>query len=222
MKKRDMDRRTFVMGSFGFGMAVLGGGMLAGCAAGDEPAAPEAPEPVAVPETPEPAAAPEPKAGGGRALVAVFSYSGTTLTVAERIAEATGADLFRIETTDAWPDDYDAMTAQVQREHDEGYLPPLAAAVQDWDAYDTVYLGHPIWWGQLPHVVRSFLAQHDLAGKTAAPFSTSSSSGNAAALDALRELCPEADVREALHLTRGSLPGALDEVEPWIEGSGLA
>lgn len=218
MKKRDMDRRTFVMGSFGFGMAVLGGGMLAGCAAGDEPAAPEAPEPVAVPETPEPAAAPEPKAGGGRALVAVFSYSGTTLTVAERIAEATGADLFRIETTDAWPDDYDAMTAQVQREQDEGYLPPLAAAVQDWDAYDTVYLGHPIWWGQLPHVVRSFLAQHDLAGKTAAPFSTSSSSGNAVALDALRELCPEADVREALHLTRGSLPGALDEVEPWIEG----
>lgn len=218
MKKRDMDRRTFVMGSFGFGMAVLGGGMLAGCAAGDEPAASEAPEPVAVPETSEPTAAPEPKAGGGRALVAVFSYSGTTLTVAERIAEATGADLFRIETTDAWPDDYDAMTAQVQREQDEGYLPPLAAAVQDWDAYDTVYLGHPIWWGQLPHVVRSFLAQHDLAGKTAAPFSTSSSSGNAAALDALRELCPEADVREALHLTRGSLPGALDEVEPWIEG----
>lgn len=218
MKKRDMDRRTFVMGSFGFGMAVLGGGMLAGCAAGDEPAAPEASEPVAAPETPEPAAAPEPKAGGGRALVAVFSYSGTTLTVAERIAEATGADLFRIETTDAWPDDYDAMTAQVQREQDEGYLPQLAAAVQDWDAYDTVYLGHPIWWGQLPHVVRSFLAQHDLAGKTAAPFSTSSSSGNAAALDALRELCPEADVREALHLTRGSLPGALDEVEPWIEG----
>lgn len=218
MKKRDMDRRTFVMGSFGFGMAVLGGGMLAGCAAGNEPAAPEASEPVAAPETPEPAAAPEPKAGGGRALVAVFSYSGTTLTVAERIAEATGADLFRIETTDAWPDDYDAMTAQVQREQDEGYLPPLAAAVQDWDAYDTVYLGHPIWWGQLPHVVRSFLAQHDLAGKTAAPFSTSSSSGNAAALDALRELCPEADVREALHLTRGSLPGALDEVGPWIEG----
>ena len=218
MKKRDMDRRTFVMGSFGFGMAVLGGGMLAGCAAGDEPAAPEASEPVAAPETPEPAAAPEPKAGGGRALVAVFSYSGTTLTVAERIAEATGADLFRIETTDAWPDDYAAMTAQVQRAQDEGYLPQLAAAVQDWDAYDTVYLGHPIWWGQLPHVVRSFLVQHDLAGKTAAPFSTSSSSGNAAALDALRELCPEADVREALHLTRGSLPGALDEVEPWIEG----
>ena len=142
--------------------------------------------------------------------------------MAERIAEATGADLFRIETTDAWPDDYDAMTAQVQREQDEDYLPPLAAAVQDWDAYDTVYLGHPIWWGQLPHVVRSFLAKHDLAGKTAAPFSTSSSSGNAVALDALRELCPAADVRDALHLTRGSLPDALDEVGPWLEGSGLA
>ncbi len=222
MEKRDMDRRTFVMGSFGFGMAVLGGGMLAGCAAGDESAAPEAPEPVAAPETSEPAAAPEPKAGGGRALVAVFSYSGTTLTVAERIAEATGADLSRIETTDAWPDDYDAMTAQVQREQDEDYLPPLAAAVQDWDAYDTVYLGHPIWWGQLPHVVRSFLAKHDLAGKTAAPFSTSSSSGNAVALDALRELCPLRPMCATPCTSRGSLPDALDEVGPWLEGSGLA
>ena len=73
------------------------------------------------------------------------------------------------------------MTAQVQREQDEGYLPPIAATVPDWDAYDAVYLGHPIWWGQLPHVMRAFLSQHDLAGKVIVPFSTSSSSGNAEA-----------------------------------------
>ena len=222
MRQSELDRRTFVMGSFGFGMAVLGGGMLAGCAAGDEPAAPEAPEPVAVPETLEPAAAPEPKAGGGRALVAVFSYSGNTFSVAERIAEATGADLFRIETTDAWPDDYDAMTAQVQREQDEGYLPPLAAAVQDWDAYDTVYLGHPIWWGQLPHVVRSFLAQHDLAGKAVAPFCTSGGSGIDGALADIRDLCPGANLLDGLTVERSALPDALDQVAPWIEGLGLA
>ena len=219
MGQRDMDRRTFVMGSFGFGMAVLGGGMLAGCAAGEEPAAApaQAPDPAAQPE-PAPSSAAEPEAGGGRALVAVFSHSGTTLQVAERIVEETGADLFRIETTDVWPDDYDAMTAQVQREQDEGYLPPLAASVEDWDSYDTVYLGHPIWWGNLPHVMRAFLREHDLAGKTVAPFSTSSSSGNAAALDALRDLAPEADVREALHLTAGSLPVGLDQVGTWAEG----
>ena len=201
MNERDMDRRTFVMGSFGLGLAVLGAGVLAGCAAPAEPAAaPEAPEPDTPGAEPEPTPAPASGTSGGRAL------------------EATGADLFRIETADAYPDDYDAMIAQVQREQDEGYLPTLVGEAPDWDAYDTVYLGHPIWWGGLPHVMRAFLSQHDLAGKTAAPFSTSSSSGNAAALDALRELCPEADVREALHLTRGSLPGALDEVEPWIEG----
>ena len=220
MRQSELDRRTFVMGSFGFGMAVLGGGMLAGCVAAEEQVEEnEAPAPDEEGGPAESVASePEPAAHGGRALVAVFSYSGTTLTVAERIAEATGADLFRIETVDAYPDDYDAMIAQVQREQDEGYLPTLVGEAPDWDAYDTVYLGHPIWWGGLPHVMRAFLSQHDLAGKTAAPFSTSSSSGNAAALDALRELCPEADVREALHLTRGSLPGALDEVEPWIEG----
>lgn len=223
MKQAEMDRRTFVMGSFGFGMAVLGGGMLAGCAAGEEPAqapadAPE-PEPAPVPEQ-APSSAPE--AEGGRSLVAVFSYSGTTLSVAERIAEEAGAELFRIETTDVWPDDYDEMTAQVRREQDEGYLPPLAATVPDWGSYDTVYVGHPIWWGQLPHVMRSFLAQHDLAGKTVAPFSTSSSSGNATALDALRELAPEADVREALHLTVGSLPVAPEGVRAWLDGLGAA
>ena len=113
------------------------------------------------------------------------------------------------------------MISQVQREQDEGYLPPIAATVPDWDAYDAVYLGHPIWWGQLPHVMRAFLSQHDLAGKVIVPFSTSSSSGNAEALDAIRELCPAADLREALHLTRGSLPVALDEVQPWIERLGL-
>lgn len=224
MNERDMDRRTFVMGSFGFGMAVLGAGVLAGCATQGEPATAPA-EPAAVPEAaaePEPTPAPASETGGGRSLVAVFSYSGTTLSVAERIAEATEADLFRIETAEAYPDDYDAMIAQVQREQDEGYLPTLVGEAPDWDAYDTVYLGHPIWWGGLPHVMRAFLSQHDLAGKATAPFSTSSSSGNAAALDVLRELCPEADLREALHLTRGSLPGALDQVEPWVEGLALA
>ena len=223
MRQSELDRRTFVMGSFGFGMAVLGGGMLAGCVAAEEQVEEnEAPAPDEEGGPAESVASePEPAAHGGRALVAVFSYSGTTLSVAERIAEATGADLFRIETTDAYPDDYDAMISQVQREQDEGYLPPIAATVPDWDAYDAVYLGHPIWWGQLPHVMRAFLSQHDLAGKVIVPFSTSSSSGNAEALDAIRELCPAADLREALHLTRGSLPVALDEVQPWIERLGL-
>lgn len=234
MHESELDRRAFVMGSIGFGMAVLAGGSFTGCAAGGkgateggaagEPAPAAAPESAPAPEPPSAAADGDGAAAersAGKALVAVFSYSGNTLQVAERIAEATGADLFRIETTDAWPEDYDAMTAQVQRERNEGYLPPIAASVPDWDACDTVYLGHPIWWGQLPHVMRSFLQQHDLAGKTVAPFCTSGSSGNGAALDALRDLAPEADLREGLHLTRGRLPEALDEVQPWIDGLGL-
>ena len=113
MRRSELDRRTFVMGSFGFGMAVLGGGMLAGCVAAEEQVEEnEAPAPdeeggpaESVASEPEP----EPAAHGGRALVAVFSYSGNTFSVAERIAEATGADLFRIETNDAYPDDYGAM-----------------------------------------------------------------------------------------------------------------
>lgn len=225
MRRNELDRRTFVMGSVGFGMAVLAGGMLAGCAAAEEPAAaPEAPDRLEAPgsdgaESPveAPEAALEPEAGGGRALVAVFSLSGNTLSVAERIAETTGADLFRIETTNAYPSDYDELTAQVQRENAEGFVPELAGAVPNWDAYDAVYLGHPIWWGRLPNVMRAFLLRHDLTGKAVAPFCTSGGSGIEGALADVRELYPEADLRESLALTRGSLPGALDEVRPWIE-----
>ena len=224
MRRNELDRRTFVMGSVGFGMAVLAGGMLAGCAAAGESAVPEARRSPDAPESDgaegpieAPEAASEPGAGGARSLVAAFSYSGTTLTVAERIAETTGADLFRIETSDVYPDDYETMTAQVQREKDEGYLPPIKAGVPDWDAYDTVYLGYPIWWGGLPHVMRAFLLQHDLAGKVVAPFCTSGGRGIEGALADIRALYPDASLLEGLVLTRGSLPGALDKVEPWVE-----
>lgn len=225
MRQNGLDRRTFVMGSFGFCMAVLGGGMLAGCVAAEEQVAEndarEQGESGSA-ESVAPESAPEPAGRVGRALVAVFSYSGTTLSVAERIAEATGADLFRIETTDAYPDDYDAMTSQVRREQDEGYLPPIAAAVPDWDAYDAVYLGNPIWWGRLPHVMRSFLLQHDLAGKAVAPFCTSGGSGIDGALADIRDLCPGANLLDGLTVERSALPDALDQVAPWIEGLGLA
>ena len=224
MRQSELDRRTFVMGSFGFGMAVLGGGMLAGCVAAEEQVEEnEAPAPDEEGGPAESVASePEPAAHGGRALVAVFSYSGNTFSVAERIAEATGADLFRIETTDAYPDDYDAMTSQVRREQDEGYLPPIAAAVPDWDAYDAVYLGNPIWGGRLPHVMRSFLLQHDLAGKAVAPFCTSGGSGIDGALADIRDLCPGANLLDGLTVERSALPDALDQVAPWIEGLGLA
>lgn len=225
---QELDRRTFVMGSFGFGMAVLGGGALAGCAAepvseleADRTSEPEVerPSPASsdAPEAPE-----TPVAPAGKALVVVFSHLGNTLQVAERIAQATGVDLFRVETTDVWPEDYDAMTSQVQREQNEGYLPPITTGVEDWASYDTVYLGHPIWWGHLPHVMRSFLLQHDLTGKTVAPFCTSGSSGIEGALKDVRALYPDANLLAGLAITRSSLPGALESVEPWLDGLDLA
>lgn len=231
MSGKELDRREFVMGSIGFGMVVMAGGALAGCAAGASTgnAAADVGEGKAgetVEQSGAPSSASDMDAGqagstpalSGKALVVVFSYSGSTLTVAERVREATGADLFRVETTDAYPDEYSAMTAQVQREQDEGYLPPLAATVEDWESYDVVYLGAPVWWDQLPHVMRSFLTQHDLSGKTVAPFCTSGGSSIDGMADAIRAIAPGANLLEGLTLGRSSLPGALDRVQPWVEG----
>ncbi|MEG2533885.1 MAG: flavodoxin [Gordonibacter sp.] len=91
-------------------------------------------------------------------------------------------------------------------------MPPLAATVENWESYDVVYLGAPVWWNQLPHVMRSFLAQHDLSGKTASPFCTSGGSSIAGMADALRAT-PRANLLEGLAIG-SSLPGALDHVRP--------
>lgn len=225
-----MDRRTFVLGAAGLGAAALAGGVLAGCAgagaaggasAGSEGAAgggANAAGAAASSAGNDEAAA---SSASGKALVAVFSYTGNTLSVAERIREETGADLLRIETSDEWPEDYQAMTAQVQEELEGGYLPPLATTVPNWDEYGVVYLGSPIWWGGLPHVTVSFLQEHSLDGKTVAPFATSGGSGIGGMEADVRDMFPDADMREGLLVHQADLPDALDRVRPWLDGLGL-
>lgn len=214
-----MDRRRFVGLAATAGAAAMAGALLGGCAGEEE----RAPEGAATPgQEPAATAAPSPAAPETRAtLVAVFSRTGHTLQVAERIHELVESDFLRIEPAAAYPEDYDEMLETAQREQDDDARPALASAVENWDDYDTVYLGHPIWWAHVPQIMKSFVEQHDLAGKTVVPFATSGGSSIAGALPDLEALCPGATFGEGLTLDGDAVDAQLDRVDAWLGNANL-
>ena len=147
------------------------------------------PEPGAVP-TSEPSAEPSDTTAGGSApsedgntLVVYFSATGHTEAVAGYIAEATGADVFVIEPAQPYTSndlDWTDESSRVVQEYEDESLRDIELVttdVPDWDCYDTVFIGYPIWWGIAAWPVSSFVAANDFTGKTVIPFCTSSSSG---------------------------------------------
>lgn len=131
-----------------------------------------------------------------KTLVAFFSASGVTARAARAIAEATGADLFEIAPAEHytaadldWTNKRSRSSLEME---DEARRPAIADAVADMDAYDTVFLGFPIWWYVEPRIVDTFLEAYDFAGKTVIPFATSGSSGIGGAERRMHTVCPAA------------------------------
>ena len=126
--------------------------------------------------------------GDNHILIAYFSHTGenynvgviekgNTHIVADMIAEETGGDLFEIATVNPYPDTYEECTEVAMQEQRENARPELTAQVENMEQYDTVYLGYPIWWGELPMAVYTFLESYDFSGKTIVPFCTHEGSG---------------------------------------------
>lgn len=119
----------------------------------------------------------------GKTLVVYYSASGNTARVAQDIAEAAGADLFEIVPTEVYTDDdlnWSDSNSRVSREHDDESLREVlltTTEVPNWDEYDTVFIGYPIWWGIAAWPVDGFVKANDFTGKTVIPFATSASSG---------------------------------------------
>ena len=107
-----------------------------------------------------------------KVLVAYFSHSGNTRAVAERIAAATGADLFEIVPQKPYPAEYRAVVDQARREIGADYRPALKTDLPDAGRYDVIYIGSPCWWHQPAMVVCTFLEAYDLKDKVIVPFIT--------------------------------------------------
>lgn len=139
-----------------------------------------------------------------KVLVAYFSPTGTTAKAAEGLAAAVGADLFEIvpETpyTRADLDWHDQSSRSSVEMSNEAARPVISSKVEDMDAYDTVFVGFPIWWYVEPRIIDTFLEAYDFSGKTIAPFATSGSSGIGDAPDRIRSLVPGARVDDGMML----------------------
>lgn len=150
------------------------------------------------------------------------ALTGNTGVVADMIAQATGADLFSIRTVEQYPDTYDATIDQGQQEQSEGARPELATHLENLDSYDTIFLGFPNWWGDMPMAVYTFLDEVDLSGKTVIPFVTSGGSGFSNTISTIQEMEPQATVQEGLSIGASSATGAQQQVESWLSELGLA
>lgn len=167
---------------------------------------------------------PETQPETGKTLVVYYSASGNTERVAKDIAEAAGADLFEIVPTEVYTsDDLDWTNpdSRVSREHDDESLrdvPLTTTEVPDWDSYDTVFIGYPIWWGIAAWPVDTFVKNNVFTGKTVIPFATSSSSGMGQSGSLLADMAGTGEWQEGQRFSSGV---SSDEVQSWVNGLGL-
>ena len=189
----------------------------AGNSAADKPkndAAVDAADPAPAEETPE--------STGGKVLVAYFSATGHTRTIAEYLQAALDADLYEIVPQEPYTTadlDYNTDGCRANREqNDDSARPAISGGVEDMDGYDVVFVGYPIWWGQAPKIVYTFLESYDFSGKTIVPFCTSGGSGIDGSLSGIQALAPDADWPAGQRFSASA--GAAD-VQSWVDNLGL-
>ncbi len=153
-----------------------------------------------------------------KTLVAYFSATGTTAKVAKNLAEAIGADLCEIKPETAYtiedlnwqnPDSRSSIEM-----NDPASRPALAAAAENLDDYDRIFIGFPIWWGVAPRIINSFLEQYDMTGKTIIPFATSGGSEMGETNASLKPFCSGADLKEGKRLP---VDTGIDDLKVWAD-----
>ena len=172
------------------------------------------------PENPEePGDDPDTPSGDSKILVAYFSWGGTTQRMAQEIVRQTGANIFRIEPVVPYPTDYTECTEVAQEEKNNNARPTIADEVKNWEQYDTVFIGCPVWWWTTPMIICTFAESYDFEGKTVVPFCTYASTYRNETLARIVELTPDAD-----HLTgEGLTSGRINEqnISLWLKEIGV-
>ena len=164
---------------------------------------------------------PDTPTAGGKTLVVYFSGSGNTKRVAEDIAAATGGTLFELVPVTPYTSadlSWTTSGSRVNREHDNESLrdiPLVTTTPENFDEYDTVFIGYPIWWGIAAWPVNNFVKNNDFTGKTVIPFATSASSGMGQSGTLLAEMAGTGNWQEGHRFSSGASKSA---VEDWVNG----
>lgn len=156
---------------------------------------------------------------GTKTLVAYFSWSGTTQRMAQEIVRQTGSDIFRIEPMVPYPTEYTPCTEVARAEKDSNARPAIAYEVENWNQYDTVFIGCPVWWWTTPMIICTFAESYDFNGKVVVPFCTYASTYRDETLARIVELTPDAEHLEGEGLTSGRINA--ETISAWLRRIGI-
>ena len=138
-----------------------------------------------------------------KVLIVYLSRTNNTKAIAEIIQSNMGGKLVALELENPYPENYQAIVAQVAKENETGYLPPLKTKIDSIENYDVVFVGFPTWGMKLPPPMKSFLRQYDLKGKTVIPFNTNAGYGIGSSFETVKELCPNSKLLEGFEMKGG-------------------
>ena len=156
-----------------------------------------------------------------KTVVIYYSRSGSTKQIADYIKEKIGADVIRLETVKTYPSDYNEMLDTAKEEQRNGGRPELKNKNINIADYDTIFLGYPIWWGEIATPVYTFLDRHDLSGKEIAPFVTSGSSGLSGTPNDIKREESGAEILDAMSITSSTLSNYKSLTDNWLSKLGF-
>lgn len=142
---------------------------------------------------------------------------GNTQYVAYVIQEQTNADIFRIEPETPYPTDHDTLVDLAADEQDDNARPAIKDTIEKLDQYDTIFVGYPNWWGDMPMILYTFFDTYDFSGKTIIPFNTHGGSGFSGTIGTIAELEPNAEVNEdGFTVSRNNVQEAEPDIISWL------
>lgn len=151
-------------------------------------------------------------------LVIYFSETGNTQKLAKLISDKVGGDFVRIETEKVYPEDYDELVDDAKKEKDNNDRPKLKELNINLENYDTIFVGYPIWWYQMPMAMYTFFDNYDFANKTIIPFNTHEGSESSGTYEDIQKLEPKAKVLDGLPIRGGDMTSdQSNKVDNWLK-----
>ncbi len=154
-------------------------------------------------------------------LIAFFSKTGNTAEVAEAIRKNTGGTMFQIVPETAYPEDYDETVRIARKEVDTKARPAIKGKIENFEAYDVVFVGFPSYWATAPMSVFTFLESYDFSGKTIVPFVTHEGSSFGRSISDIASSCPKAKILEGLSIRGSNADSAETRVPEWLKKIGI-
>lgn len=154
--------------------------------------------------------------GASRVIVDGDLY-GNIQYVATVIQEETGADLIRINTEQVYPGSHAPLISQAREEKNANVRPKISTIIENFEDYDVVFIGYPIWWSDMPMAMYTFFEQYDFAGKSIVPFTVHGGSGWAGTTGRIAELFPDATLVQGYSVSRDQVRNARSGILSWLQ-----